>query len=131
VYALCAKVLEVVKTKPKPQGVDDAAWQQRQLQVSGRAQYIAGVMYAYQSNWGEADKSLRAALPGVKDDQNMTAETLFFLGLANFRLGEKGDINRISEAARFNEQCIAIPGPYQSRAKQNLTHIRKNYRIEK
>lgn len=131
VYALCAKVLELAKTKPKPQGVDDAAWQQRQLQLSGRAHYIAGVMYAYQSNWSEADKSLRAALPGIKDDQNMTAEALFYLGLANFRLGEKGDINRIADAMRFNEQCVAIPGPYQSRAKQNLTHIRRNYRIQR
>lgn len=131
VFALCAKVLELAKTKPKPPGVDDAAWQQRQLQLSGRAQYIAGVMHAYQSNWSEADKSLREALPGIKDDQNMTAEALFYLGLANFRLGEKGDINRIADAARFNEQCIAIPGPYQSRAKQNLAHIRKTYRIQK
>jgi len=54
-----------------------------------------------------------------------------FVGLANFRLGEKGDINRILDAVRFNEQCIAIPGPYQSRAKTNLAHIRKNYRIER
>jgi len=26
---------------------------------------------------------------------------------------------------------MAIPGPYQSRAKQNLAHIRKTYRIQK
>jgi tetratricopeptide (TPR) repeat protein len=130
VYALCAKVVELAKTTPKPQSVDDAAWQQRQAQLTGRAQYIAGVMYAIESKWIEADESLRASLPGIKDDQNMTAEALIYLGLANFRLGEKGDINRIADAVRFNEQCAAIPGPYQARAKTNLTAIRRQYRVK-
>jgi len=130
VYALCDKVLELMKTKPKPEAVPDAAWEQRKTQVSGVAQYIAGVMYAAQSKWNEADQSLRAALPGIKDNQPMTAEALFYLGLANFRLGEKGETDRIRDAMQFNEQCIAIPGPYQSRARTNLKYIRSKYRLQ-
>jgi len=130
VYSLCAKVLELAKTKPKPEGVPDAAWQQRQIQLAGRAQYVSGVMYSTQSQWVQADQSLRAALPGIKDDQQATAEALFYLGLANFRLGEKGETERIAEAIRFNEQCAAIPGPYQSRARTNLKVIRSKYRVQ-
>jgi len=130
VYALCAKVMELAKTTPKPAGVPEAAWQQRQVQLSGRAQYIAGVMYAMQSKWKEADESLRAALPGIKDDQNMTAEALFYLGLTNYRLGEQGDTERIADAVRFNEQCAAIAGPYQARARTNLKAIRGKYRVK-
>lgn len=129
VYALCATVLEVVKTKPKPEDVAEAAWEQRQVQISGRAHYISGMTYAAESKWAQADEALRAALPGIKDSQHMTAEALFYLGLANFRLGERGDTNRIIDAVRFNEQCAAIPGPYQSRARTNLKAIRAQYRI--
>jgi len=130
VHALCEKVLEVIRAKPKPEGVPDAAWAQRQNQVSGIARYISGVMHASQSRWTQADETLRAALPGIKDNPFMTAEALFYLGLANFRLGEKGDTNRIIDAVRFNEQCAAIEGPYQSRARTNLRAIRAQYRIK-
>jgi len=130
VYALCAKVMELAKSTPKPEGVPEAAWQQRQVQLSGRAQYISGVMHAFESKWKEADESLRAALPGIKDDQNMTAEALFYLGLANYRLGEAGDTDRIADAVHFNEQCAAIAGPYQARARTNLRAIRGKYRVK-
>jgi len=130
VHALCNKVLELVKTKSKPEGVSDADWERRKTQLSGRAQYIAGVTYAIQSQWAQADQTLRAALPGIKDDEQITAEALFYLGLANFRLGEKGDSDRIYDAIRFNEQCAAVAGPYQSRARQNLKFIRSKYRVQ-
>ena len=130
VLAYCAKVSELAQSKPKPEGVSDADWEKRKTQLSGRAQWMTGVTYASQSKWAQADQALRAALPAVKDDPRMTAEALFYLGLANFRLGEKGDDNRILEALRFNEQCAAIASPFQGPARTNIKAIRSKYQVK-
>jgi len=130
VFAYCAKVLELVKSKPKPEGVSEADWEKRKTQLSGRADWMTGVTYATQSKWTQADQALRAALPAIKGDQRMAAAALFYLGLANFRLGEKGDDNRIIEALRFNEQCAAIAGPFQGPARTNIKAIRAKYQVK-
>jgi tetratricopeptide (TPR) repeat protein len=128
VVALCAKALEVVSGGAKPQGMPDAEWEKKKTLVSGRARWMTGVVYATQRKWAQADQALRAALPGVKDNQRMTAEALFYLGLANYHLAEKGDVQRIRDAAQFNEQCAAIPSPFQGQARNNLKVIRNQYR---
>lgn len=121
VLAWCAKALELAATKPKPEGVSDEVWQTRRRQISGRAHFVAGMTHAAQNNWAAADKELRAALPGVADDALMNAEALFYLGLANFRLGEKDcEPSRIMDAVNFTKQSAAIKGPYQAPARQNL-----------
>ncbi|MGB9605328.1 MAG: hypothetical protein ACP5U2_09075 [Bryobacteraceae bacterium] len=121
VLAYCAKALELVATKPKPEGVDPQAWETRKKQISGRAHYLAGLTHAARNNWGEADKELRAALPGIADNPLMNAEALFYLGLANFRLGEKDcEPSRILDAVNFTKQSAAIKSPYQAPARQNL-----------
>jgi tetratricopeptide (TPR) repeat protein len=130
VLAYCAKVLELVKTKPKPEGVSDADWETRKTQLSGRAGWMTGVIYATQSKWAEADQALRAALPAIKGDPRMAAAALFYLGVANFRLGEKADDNRIVEALRFSEQCAAIAGPFQGPARTNIRAIKAKYQVK-
>jgi len=60
----------------------------------------------------------------------MKAETLFYLGLANYRIAEAGNIERARDALRFSEQCAAIPGPYQARARTNTRAIRTQYRVQ-
>jgi tetratricopeptide (TPR) repeat protein len=121
VLAYCAKARELVATKPKPEGVSDQAWETRKRQITGRAHYLAGMTHVARNNWAEADKELRAALPGIADNPTMNAEALFYLGLANFRLGEKDcDPARILDAVNFTKQSAAIKSPYQAPARQNL-----------
>ncbi len=121
VLAWCAKALELAATKPKPEGVTDDVWEKRRQQISGRAHFVAGMTHAARNNWVEADKELRAALPGIADDATMNAEALFYLGLANFRLGEKDcEPGRILDAVNFTKQAAAVKGPYQAPARQNL-----------
>ncbi|MCL4401341.1 MAG: hypothetical protein M1436_01570 [Acidobacteria bacterium] len=130
IIAMCTKAMELANSKPKPQGVADADWDKRKTQISGRANYMMGVTYAAQTKWAQTDEALRAALPGIRDDQRMTAEALFYLGVANFRMGEQGQLERIKDAVRYNEQCAAIPGPFQAPARNNLKAIRAQYRIQ-
>ncbi|MCS7314748.1 MAG: hypothetical protein RMI94_01745 [Bryobacterales bacterium] len=121
VLGWCAKALELAATKPKPEGVTEEVWQTRRRQVTGRAHFVAGMTHAAQNNWAAADRELRAALPGIADDALMNAEALFYLGLANFRMGEKDcEPARILDAVNFTKQAAAIKGPYQAPARQNL-----------
>lgn len=121
VLAYCAKALELVATKPKPEGVTDQSWETRKKQLSGRAHYLAGLTHVTQNRWGDADRELRAALDGIADSEAMTAEALFYLGLANFRLGERDcEPQRILDAVNFTKRAAAIKGPYQAPARQNL-----------
>ncbi len=126
---LANKALEMNAASPKPEGVSDADWQKRQAILAGRAKFILGVTYAGQNKWALADKSLREALPSLEGDQNTLAEALFNLGVANYRLGEAGQTDRIKDALTFSQQCAAIPGRFQGPANNNIRAIRSQYRI--
>lgn len=126
------KLVESLPAKPAPQGMDEAAWTRNQNLKLGVAHWMLGLVASGGQRWADADKSLRAALPLVQDNKDMAAETLFHLGLANFRLGDgaKGDKKRIIDALKFNQQCASLPGPYQAQARKNVAAIRSQYRIQ-
>ena len=77
----------------------------------GRGHYIAGVASAASTSpkWGIADKELRAALPFIKDSEEMTGNALFYLGLANYQLG-KITLKKaqVLEAVKFSEQAAGM-----------------------
>ncbi len=127
---LSNKALEKNAAAPKPEGVSDADWQNRKSMLAGRAKWIIGLAYAGQSKWALADKTLREAVPAVQSDKDMLAEALFNLGVANYRLGEAGDTDRIKDALAFSQQCAAIPGRFQGPANTNIKAIRSRYRIK-
>jgi len=90
-----------------------------------------GVTYAGQNKFPQADKSMRAALPLIEENEQLKAGTLFHLGVANYRMGDTaGDNAQILEAYRFTQQCAAIKGPYQAVAQKNLAGIRAKYHIK-
>jgi hypothetical protein len=119
-----------VTSGPRPEGVSDADWQKRQAMLSGRAKWILGVTYAGQNKWALADKSLREALPALQGDNNVLAEALFYLGVANYRLAEAGQTQRAKDALEFSQRCAAIPGRFQGPANTNIKAIRSQYRIK-
>ncbi len=121
VMSYTGKVVELMATKPVPQGVSEADWARRKGQLTGRAYWIQGKQYFNQKKLKEADKTLREALPLV-DDQNLKADTLFHLGVINYNL------QNIMDALKFNEQCAAIKSPYQAAAQKNVRAIRGQYR---
>ncbi len=128
--ALAKQAVEAAQAKPKPEGVADTDWQVWKTQITGRAHWMAGVVYAAQNKWAPADQELRAALPGVKSSRDMLAEALFYLGLANYRIAEAGDAQRARDALRYSEECAAIPGRFQTPARTNVKAIRSQYHIQ-
>ncbi len=127
---LAAKAKEAIAASPKPEGVSDADWQARQTRIAGRASWIAGVAHAAENRWAEADKALREALPTIRDDQNVLAEALFYLGVANYRLAEAGETSRVKDALEYSRQCAAIPGRFQEPANTNVKAIRSRFRVQ-
>jgi hypothetical protein len=110
--------------------VADADWEKWKTQMTSQAHWTAGLAYAGGAKWSLADKELRIALPGVKSDNAMFAEALFYLGLANYRLGEAGQTERIRDALHFSEQCAALPGRFQAPARTNVKAIQARYHVQ-
>lgn len=118
--AYTAKMIELMNTKPKPDGVSDPDWQKRKNLITGLAYYISGKQHFTANKFGPADTQLRAALPLI--DESVKPEVLFLLGLSNYKM------EKIQEAANFNRACAAIKSPFQAQAAKNLAALRSQYR---
>jgi tetratricopeptide (TPR) repeat protein len=109
----------------KPEGMGAADWERKRTVALGRAHWIAGVMHSQKTNYYEANKDLRVALPLVGDNDSMRATALFHLGIANYQLGiQMRERPRILEAARFSEECSKIKGPLSMQAWRNAQIMR-------
>ena len=119
------KLIEVLNSKPKPEGVSDADWGNRKQTVTGIAHYMIGKQYFNDKKYGPADKELRIALPLVENNAQLKPEVLFLLGFANYKM------ENIMEALKFNQQCAAIKSSFQAQAARNVTVIKSQYRAVK
>ncbi|MGH9661860.1 MAG: tetratricopeptide repeat protein [Bryobacteraceae bacterium] len=117
VMQYAGKVLDLAATKAKPEGLADADWNKRKTQLTGRANWLVGRISMDQGKFYQADRALRAALPTLKSSDSLTATALFFLGWANYKVGNFPD------AIRFNQQCLDMRGPYHEMAAKNLSAI--------
>jgi tetratricopeptide (TPR) repeat protein len=121
VHTYSAKLVEVMNSKPKPDGVADADWTKRKETIIGLAHYMSGKEYYNQAKFGPADKELREALPLVEGNPNIHTEVLYLLGYANYKL------EKIQEAANFYKACAAMKSPFQALANKNLVALRSQY----
>jgi tetratricopeptide (TPR) repeat protein len=122
VHAYSAKIVELMSSKAKPEGVSDADWQSRKNLFTGLAHYMSGKQYFSQSRFPQADKELRQALPLVESNATLKPEVLFMLGLSNYKM------QKVQEAANFFKACAAVKSPFQSQSLANLKVIRTEYR---
>ena len=89
----------------------------------GRAYWYSGMVYSGQEKWAPADQALRSALPLIRGNGQLEGAALFYLGLANYRMGKGKNKAQMTDALRFSEQAAAIKGPYQAKAAQNVKAI--------
>lgn len=123
--AHATRAVEVIGSRPKPEGVSDADWANKKAALLGRAEWIAGIAYGSQNKYGPADKALRAALPSVKGDPQLLALALFHLGLSNYNLGKAiGDKAKTREGLHYFEQCAEIASNVQDQASKNVRTIK-------
>jgi len=119
VIAYSAKIVELMNTKPKPEGVSDDDWAKKKKTMSGLAHYMSGTTLFDQKKLAPADKEFRAALPLVEGNDQLKAATLFYAGLANYQM------KNIPDALKFNQQCAAIKSPFQAKAAENARVMRQ------
>ena len=129
--SLGTRALDAVNSRSKPEGVSDSDWSVRKAALVGRANWIVGVGYGVQQKFGLANKALRAALPAVKADPQLTATALFYLGSANYYLGKGiGDRKQMRDGLQYFEQCAAMPSSLQGEASKSARIIRTELGIK-
>ncbi|HUS06126.1 MAG TPA: hypothetical protein VMZ52_07520 [Bryobacteraceae bacterium] len=131
VLLYATKTIDLLAAKPKPEGMADADWDKKKVSVTGLANWMAGVTYSGQEKYAQADKSLRAALPAVKDNDQLRGGALFHLGLVNYKMGRTSkNKTQIADAVKFSEQAAAMKGPYQAQSAKNVTVIKKEFALK-
>ncbi|MCW5977646.1 MAG: hypothetical protein KIT09_06195 [Bryobacteraceae bacterium] len=123
------KLVDLLNAKPAPEGIGPAEWEKKKKSMLGVGHWMMGVTYSTQSKFADANKSLREALPLVEDNPPLVPPALFHLGLANFKLGEKGNDQMILEAFNYFKRCASIKSPFQAAAQKNLSAIQSQYHI--
>jgi tetratricopeptide (TPR) repeat protein len=121
VHTYSAKLVEVMSSKPKPEGVADADWTKRKNIILGYAYSTNGKQYFNEGKLAPADQELRKSLPLVEENVALKTEVLFYLGLANYKM------EKVQDAYNFFKACAAVKSPFQATATKNLAAIRTQY----
>src|SRR5215469_1391188 len=120
------RLVNVLKTKAKPEGMADADWNRKKDMMLGQGYYVMGSQACGKSTWTDCDRNLRAALPYVGKEPSVAGPTYFFLGLANYNLSKlTNDRVKLQEAEKFSEQSAAIAGPMQQQAMRNVAAMKQ------
>jgi tetratricopeptide (TPR) repeat protein len=120
------KLVSVLKTKAKPEGLSEADWEKAKTTWLATGHYIAGAIYGGKSSWIECDREMKAALPLIHDNTRLGA-IYFYLGWANYQLGKMTmDRPRMQTGLKYSQQAAAIAGPTQSQASHNVNIIQND-----
>lgn len=126
----CQKAIEI-GNGPKPASVPDGEWPRRRANALGQGYWMMGMIYSSSENYAAADKNLRNALNYVHGDEQKTANALFHLGYANFRLAaDSNDKTRVQDAIRYTEACIKMNTNIKAAAVRNLNLIKTQYNMQ-
>lgn len=118
-FTYATRLVNVMKTKAKPEGVSEEDWNRRRSLLLSRGYYTAGVTGCMRQVWKDCDTNLRAALPLIGGQTAMTGPAYFYLGVANYQLSKiTTDRTKLQEALKFTQQSAAISGPMQAQAQQ-------------
>ena len=121
VHTYSAKIVEVMAAKPKPEGASEADSTARKNLVVGLAHFMNGKQYSMENKLAQSDQELRQALPLVETNASLKPETLFLLGLADYKL------EKTQDAANYFRACSLLKSPFQAEAVKNLARIKRDY----
>jgi hypothetical protein len=131
VITCATRVIEVLAKKPRPDGTSDEDWDRKKSQALGIAYYMGGVSSSLVNSNTRADTMLRTALPSIKENPAMQAAAFYHLGVANYRLADKGGgPRRAMDALKFMRLCAAIKSPFQEQAIKNVESIKVEYNLQ-
>jgi tetratricopeptide (TPR) repeat protein len=126
-----SKAVEIMDSQPKPEGFSDADWEKKKASIIGLGNWMSGVTLSTQNKYAPADKALRAALPYIKNNDQLMAGALFHLGLVNYKMGQiTKSRTQILDAIKFSEQSGNIKSPFQAQALKNVKVIRTEFNVK-
>ncbi len=120
----CDKIVVLMNTKRKPAALSDSEWSHQKALYAGMAHYMVGAVHVNEEQYDSADRSLRLALPFLKDNNTFLPAVLSSLGWTNYQLA------KYSEAVRFYKQCLPFGGVYKEQAEKNLAAIKAEHSVE-
>ena len=114
------KLVQVMRTKAKPEGVSDADWERRKSSMIINGTYAGAVGPCARNAWAECDRAMKAAEPVLKGSA-MAGTMYFYLGAANYQLGllTQDKAKRLA-GLNYTKQAAGMPGPSQGQAAQNV-----------
>lgn len=114
------KLVQVMRTKAKPEGISDADWEKKKNTMIVNGTYAGAVGPCGRNAWGECDRAMRAAEPVLKGT-SMAGTMYFYLGVANFQLGTlTQDRAKMQEGLNYSKQAAGMAGPMQGQASNNV-----------
>lgn len=123
--AYAERLIASLMKHSRPETISPAEWERKRSLELGRGYWIAGLAHGEKNEHFQCDKDFRAAMPYIKDNPQMLAPALFYLGVSNYYLGRTAmNHAQILEGSKYSEQCSKIPGPYQRQAWTNA-HLMK------
>jgi hypothetical protein len=124
--AYATRLVNVMKSKAKPEGMSEADWDKKKTLFLGQGYYIAGAAACTKQTWTDCDRDMRAALPYVSKEPAVAGPTYFYLGYADYNLAKlTNDRAKLQEAEKYSEQSAAIAGPTQAQAAKNAAMMKQ------
>ena len=123
-FEYSTKLVDVIQTQAKPEGMSDEDWLKRKNTMLGVGLWMQGVGYNSKHQYQQANKVLRQALPLVQDNKQLLGLSLFSLGLADHQLGKAGNKAMMQDALKFFQQSAALTSPVQAQAQANVKAMR-------
>jgi tetratricopeptide (TPR) repeat protein len=121
IHDYSAKLVDLMASKPKPEGMSDADWAGRKTLVTGLAHYWSGKQYYGENAFAKADVELRAALPSTDKNAAIKPEVLYLLALSDYKL------DKFQDAADYFRSCSTIKSPFQQLATTNLARVKRDH----
>ena len=64
----------------------------------------------------------------MESNASLKPETLFLLGLSNYKMAAGGNAEKAQESANYFRACSGLKSPFQATAGANLKRIMTEYR---
>jgi hypothetical protein len=122
------RLLNVMRTKAKPEGVPETEWDKQKTTMLAYGYYIAGTINGSGARpaFVDCDKDLRAGLPYISKTAGLLGNTYFYLGLCDYQISKlTNDRSKLQEAQKFSEQAASISGPMQQNASRNAALMKQ------
>jgi tetratricopeptide (TPR) repeat protein len=114
------KAIDILSKQQKPEGVDDAQWQQQVSMQKGLAYSALGEVYVNQTFNAQAINAFRQATPLLKSNPTSYARNQYRLGYTLAKM------QKIPEARAALTEAASIDSPYRALAQQTLAKISGN-----